>query len=232
MKRDHDCRRPEPPIRAGPLDQFQDQHKQWIAEQEGEEKTFHAIKHPRLHRDGVESEPLFEFELRVPAERQFRNAQGDTNGEEKTGHGPDRCAEARAESCEHPWQQSAEKHCDQQQGVEHVDDIVKAPFGQRVISRTTICRLIEDSAKWRRQLFRVRLHMALVQPVQPQLGTCARKNQNESNDGEQRLGIHQSCAQVGVSSFIRQPADILQHESLVLSSCASIQFSAHRFSNQ
>ena len=61
-----------------------------------------------------------------------------------------------------PRQHAAEKHRDEQHGIEHVDDISKAALRQRVINRTTIRRLVNESAKCRRHFIRVRAHVTLV----------------------------------------------------------------------
>src|SRR5207248_9005725 len=75
LKCDDDRRPPKPPVCASPFDQFQDQGKQRIPEQQHEQKSFHTIEHPRLHSHGVETESLFEFELPVPGERQCRSEE-------------------------------------------------------------------------------------------------------------------------------------------------------------
>ena len=74
LEHDHDRRCPNPPVWASPLDQLQHQRKQWKPEQHGEQKTFQTIKHPRLHGSRVETESVFEFELRVPREWQTDDA--------------------------------------------------------------------------------------------------------------------------------------------------------------
>ena len=74
LKCDDNCRRPKPPRCAGPLNQFQHQRKQRIAKHRCQQKSFHAIKHPRFHCRGVETKSRFEFELRVPGERQCEDA--------------------------------------------------------------------------------------------------------------------------------------------------------------
>ena len=45
-------------------------HKFAKPEQHGDQKTLQTIKHPRLHSCRIETESVFEFELRVPREWQ------------------------------------------------------------------------------------------------------------------------------------------------------------------
>ena len=144
------------------------------------------IEDPRLHACGVKTKSLFEFELSVPGEGQFEDAQCDASNEQETSHRQDRSAEARVESYKRPWQRAAEKQCDEHQDIEYARDISKAALGQRVVNRTVIRRVVNDSAKWTRHLIPVRAHVPLIEPAQPQFSARARKNQNQSNDGERR----------------------------------------------
>src|SRR6266702_3141085 len=176
LKRDDNCRSPEPPVCTSPLDQFQDQRHQRVAEQQREQKSFYAIDHPRLHRGGVETESFFEFELCVPGERQCEDAQRDARNQEETGHCPDRRAEVRREFSKCPWQHAAEKHCDEQQEIERTRDFAEAALGEGVINRTTIGRFVNDFAKCRRHFIRIRAHVTLVQPAQTQFSDGARQN--------------------------------------------------------
>src|SRR5207249_7147561 len=141
-----------------------------------------------------ETESLFQFELRVPGERQCKHAQRDAYKEEETSHRPDRSAEARGEPSKRPWQHAAKKKCDEHHDIEYAGDVCKATLGQGVINRTAIRRLINDSVKYRRQFIRVRAHVTLVQSAQPQFSNCARENQNQGNDGERLHKSHPSMS--------------------------------------
>src|SRR4029453_12241135 len=149
-------------------------------------------------------EPLFEFELRVPGERQPRNAQRDACDEKETSHRPDRGAEARSEPSKCPWQHAAEQHYDDQHSIEHAGDISKAALGQRVGNRTAICRLINDSAKCSRHVIHVRAHVTLVQSAQPQFSNGARENQNQGNDGEGRHEIRPRSGRLDTGALWQQ----------------------------
>jgi hypothetical protein len=117
LERDHDCRCPNPPVWASPLDQLQHQRNQWKPEQRREQKSFQTIKHPRLHGSRVETESVFEFELGVPREWQTDDAEYKACSEKKTGHCQNGRAESRCESYKRPRQNAAEQDRDEEHGI-------------------------------------------------------------------------------------------------------------------
>src|SRR4029077_6582320 len=113
-----------------------------------------------LRGRGVETESLFDFELRVPGERQSRYAQRNPCDEEKVGHRQGRSTET--EFSKRPWQQAAKQHCDQHHGIKYVNDVSKAAPGQRVINRPAIRRFVHDSSKYWRHFIPVCADVALI----------------------------------------------------------------------